>query len=136
MCSEDHHYWGGLRDTQVLAKMCQTFGLGVSMHSNSHLGISLMAMAHVAASVPNLDYACDTHYPWQEPDEEVIKGGKLPIVDGCVRITRAPGLGLELDHDQLGKLHDQYLSCGIRQRDDVKQMQRYQADWKSVKPRF
>ncbi|AKS05159.1 glucarate dehydratase family protein [Pseudomonas trivialis] len=132
----DHHYWGGLRDTQVLAKMCQTFGLGVSMHSNSHLGISLMAMAHVAASVPNLDYACDTHYPWQEPDEEVIKGGKVPIVDGCVKITRAPGLGLELDHDQLGKLHDQYLSCGIRQRDDVKQMQRYQPDWKTVKPRF
>ncbi len=51
----DHHYWGGLRDTQALAKMCQTFGLGVSMHSNSHLGISLMAMAHVAASVPNLE---------------------------------------------------------------------------------
>ncbi len=66
--------------------------------------------------MPNLDYACD---PWQEPDEEVIKGGKLPIVDGCVKITRAPGL--ELDHDQLGKLHDQYLTCGIRQRDDVKQ---------------
>jgi len=132
----DHHYWGGLRDTQVLARMCQTFGLGVSMHSNSHLGISLMAMAHVAASVPNLDYACDTHYPWQEPDEEVIKGGKVPIVDGCVQLIRAPGLGLELDHDQLGKLHDQYLSCGIRQRDDVKQMQRYQPDWKAVKPRY
>ena len=65
----DHHYWGGLRDTQTLAKMCDVFGLGVSMHSNSHLGISLMAMAHVAAAVPNLDYACDTHYPWQEPDE-------------------------------------------------------------------
>jgi glucarate dehydratase len=106
------------------------------MHSNSHLGISLMAMAHVAASVPNLDYACDTHYPWQEPDEEVIKGGKLPIVDGCVSITRAPGLGLELDHDQLGKLNDQYHSCGIRQRDDVKQMQKYKPDWKAVKPRY
>ena len=132
----DHHYWGGLRDTQVLSKMCQTFGLGVSMHSNSHLGISLMAMAHVAAAVPNLDYACDTHYPWQAPDEEVIKGGKVPIVNGCVQITRAPGLGLELDHGQLGKLHDQYLSCGIRQRDDVKQMQRYQPDWKAVKPRY
>jgi len=53
-----------------------------------------------------------------------------------VKITRAPGLGLELDHDQLGKLHDQYLTCGIRQRDDVKQMQRYKPEWKAVKPRF
>ena len=132
----DHHYWGGLRDTLALAKMCETFGVGVSMHSNSHLGISLMAMAHVAAAVPNLDFACDTHYPWQEPDEEVIKGGKLPIVDGCVKVTREPGLGLELDYDQLGKLNDQFLTCGIRSRDDVKQMQKYKPNWTAVKPRY
>ena len=132
----DHHYWGGLRDTQILARMCDTFGLGVSMHSNSHLGISLMAMTHVAAAVPNLSYACDTHYPWQEPDEEVIKGGKLPIVDGCVQLTRAPGLGVELDYDQLAKLNDQYLSCGIRSRNDVTQMQKYDPSWKALKPRF
>lgn len=132
----DHHYWGGLRDTQILARMCDTFGLGVSMHSNSHLGISLMAMTHVAAAVPNLSYACDTHYPWQEPDEEVIKGGKLPIVDGCVKVTRTPGLGVELDYDQLAKLNDQYLSCGIRSRNDVTQMQKYDPSWKAFKPRF
>ena len=132
----DHHYWGGLRDTQILARMCDTFGLGVSMHSNSHLGISLMAMTHVAAAVPNLSYACDTHYPWQEPDEEVIKGGKLPIVDGCVKVTRTPGLGVELDYDQLAKLNDQYLSCGIRSRNDVTQMQKYDPSWKALKPRF
>lgn len=46
----DHHYWGGLRATQALARTCQAFGLGLSMHSNSHLGISLMAMTHLAAS--------------------------------------------------------------------------------------
>ena len=132
----DHHYWGGLRDTQILARMCDTFGLGVSMHSNSHLGISLMAMTHVAAAVPNLSYACDTHYPWQEPDEEVITGGKLPIVDGCVQLTRAPGLGVELDYDQLAKLNDQYLTCGIRSRNDVTQMQKYDPSWKALKPRF
>ncbi|OLU26422.1 glucarate dehydratase [Pseudomonas sp. PA15(2017)] len=132
----DHHYWGGLRDTQILARMCDTFGLGVSMHSNSHLGISLMAMTHVAAAVPNLSYACDTHYPWQEPNEEVIKGGKLPIVDGCVALTRAPGLGVELDYDQLAKLNDQYLTCGIRSRNDVTQMQKYDPSWQALKPRF
>jgi glucarate dehydratase len=106
------------------------------MHSNSHLAISLMAMSHVAASIPNLTYACDTHYPWQEADEEVIRGGKLPIVGGCVRVSRTPGLGVELDHHQLDKLHQLYLECGIRQRDDVRQMQRYRSDWRSVKPRF
>jgi len=132
----DHHYWGGLRDTQVLARMCDTFGLGLSMHSNSHLGISLMAMSHVAASVPAITYACDTHYPWQEEDEEVIKGGKLPIVGGCVRITNAPGLGVELDHAQLAKLHELFESIDIRSRDDVRQMRKYKPDWTQVKPRY
>ena len=132
----DHHYWGGLRDTQVLARMCDTFGLGISMHSNSHLGISLMAMSHVAAAVPNLTYACDTHYPWQEDDEEVIAGGKLPIANGCVKLTKQPGLGVELDHKQLAKLHALYNAIDIRSRDDVRQMRKYKPDWKQVKPRY
>ena len=46
----DPHYWGGVRQIQHLARLCQTFGLGLSMHSNSHLGVSLMAMTHAAAA--------------------------------------------------------------------------------------
>lgn len=64
----DHHYWGGLRNTQQLAAICRTFGVGVSMHSNTHLGISLAAMTQVAATVPDLHHACDSHYPWQSED--------------------------------------------------------------------
>ena len=78
----DHHLWGGLAATVKLAQLCRVFGWGVSMHSNSHLGISLMAMAHVAAAIPNLTYACDTHYPWQV--EEVIVGGKRQFTDGSI----------------------------------------------------
>jgi len=59
----DHHYWGGLHRSQNLAAICETFGIGLSMHSNSHLGISLAAMVHIAAATPNLTYACDTHWP-------------------------------------------------------------------------
>jgi glucarate dehydratase len=130
----DHHYWGGLRDTQTLARMCATFGLGVSMHSNSHLGISLMAMAHVAAAVPNLSYACDTHYPWQ--DEEVVAGGKLPIMAGCVRISDSPGLGVDLDRERLRALHEQFLAIDIRTRDDARQMRKYDPNGRPAQPRF
>ncbi len=130
----DHHYWGGLRATQTLAAMCDVFGLGMSMHSNSHLGISLMAMTHVAATVPNLTYACDTHYPWQE--DEVLKGGKIAIENGCVTVTDAPGLGVELDHDALAALHERYLRCGITQRNDVAQMRRLRPEWTHRKPRY
>ena len=130
----DHHYWGGLRVTQTLARMCRLWGLGMSMHSNSHLGISLMAMTHVAASVPNLTYACDTHYPWQE--EEVIKGGRVRFDNGSVVVPTTPGLGVELDRDALATLHAQYLECGVRNRDDLKQMQRYDPSFTGKTPRF
>ena len=43
---------------------------------------------------------------------------------------------MELDRDQLAKLHDLYLGCGIRSRDDVRQMRKYKPDWKTLKPRF
>lgn len=39
----DHHFWGGLRQSKALASICATWGMRLSMHSNSHLGISLAA---------------------------------------------------------------------------------------------
>ena len=130
----DHHYWGGLRATASLARMCGVFGLGMSMHSNSHLGISLMAMTHAAAAIPNLTYACDTHYPWQE--EEVIKGGRIQFDQGAVKVPTAPGLGVELDPAKLAELHRQYLDCGIRNRNDLAQMRKYQPEFSGISPRF
>jgi glucarate dehydratase len=123
----DHHFWGGLRRSQLLAGLCDTFGLGLSMHSNSHLGISLAAMVHLAAATPNLDYACDTHWPWKDPDEDVITSGQLAFQDGAVAVPTGPGLGVDLDRDALARLHEQYLACGIRERDDAAYMQRIQA---------
>ena len=130
----DHHYWGGLRVTQTLARMCTLWDLGMSMHSNSHLGISLMAMTHVAASIPNLTYACDTHYPWQE--EEVIEGGRVVFEQGAVRVPTKPGLGVQLDRARLAELHAQYLGCGVRNRDDLAQMRKYQPGFSGKTPRF
>lgn len=131
----DHHYWGGLQRSRELARLCATFSLGLGMHSNSHLGISLAAMVHFAAAVPSMPYAYDTHQPWQANDE-IIVGGKLQIVDGAVTVPTGPGLGVELDRDALSRLHERYLSCGIRERDDIAQMRRYDAKWSGSVPRF
>lgn len=130
----DHHFWGGLLATRQLAAMCDTFGLGISMHSNSHLGISLMAMTHVAASIPNLSYACDTHYPWN--DEEVLSA-RIPIEDGCVAVTDAPGLGIQIDPAALARLHRQYLDCGLTSTSaQGAYMRRWQPDFPATQPRF
>jgi glucarate dehydratase len=130
----DHHYWGGLRATQQLSTLCRTFDLGLSMHSNSHLGISLVAMTHLCASVPLLTYACDTHYPWQ--DDEVITGGRLLFEDGSLRVPTGPGLGVTIDPEALARLHDNYLRCGIRNRDDLGQMRKYDPSFSGKQPRF
>ena len=130
----DHHYWGGLRATLELAAMCRVWGIGLSMHSNSHLGISLMAMCHVAAATENLTYACDTHYPWQE--EEILTGGKIRFDRGAVVLSEAPGLGVELDRDALAALAANYRTCGIRVRDDTAEMRRYDPGWTGRTPRF
>jgi glucarate dehydratase len=130
----DHHFWGGLRASQRLAGICQTFGLGLSMHSNTHLGVSLAAMTQLAAATPNLTYACDTHRPWQV--EEVIEPGAIAFVAGTVPVPTGPGLGVTLDEDALARLHEQYLRCGIRRRDDIAAMRVVHPDWTGKRPRF
>jgi glucarate dehydratase len=130
----DHHYWGGLRRSRLLAGICETFGLGLSMHSNSHLGISLAAMVHLAAATPNLGYACDTHWPWKT--EDVIRGTPLVFTHGAVRVPDTPGLGVELDRDALGRLHEQYLACGLRRRDDTGYRQRIDPGYERKQPRW
>lgn len=133
----DPHYWGGLRQVQHLGKLCRTFGLGMSMHSNTHLGVSLMAMAHVAAATPHLTYACDTHYPWQQAKDEVVAGGRVPIRNGVVRIPDKPGLGVELDYDQLARGRERYLKCPYRKRDDEAEMRKHvDPQWKRILPRW
>jgi glucarate dehydratase len=132
----DHHFWGGLRRSQFLAGITETFGLGLSMHSNSHLGISLAAMVHLAAATPNLDYACDTHWPWKDPAEDVITAGTLSFKDGAVSVPTSPGLGVEVDRDALERLHRQYLDSGIRSRDDTGYMQRLHPSYELRSPRW
>ena len=130
----DHHYWGGLRATQHLAAIGRTFGIGISMHSNSHLGISLAAMTHVGVTIPNLRYACDTHYPWQV--DEVITGGKLVIRGGVLAPPPGAGLGVTLDRQALAQLHRNYVDCGIRVRDDATEMRKHQPGFDDRRPRF
>lgn len=132
----DHHYWGGLRNTQQLAAICAAFGVGVSMHSNTHLGISLAAMTQVAATVPNLHHACDSHYPWQSED---VLTERLAFDGGRVAVSDAPGLGVELDRDELARLHRRWAEDdgALRDRDDAAAMRVAEPDWRTpVMPRW
>jgi glucarate dehydratase len=126
----DHHYWGGLRNTRDLAAICRTFGVDVSMHSNTHLGISLAAMTQVAATVPNLRHACDSHYPWQAED---VLAERIAFEGGTVRVTDTPGLGVELDRARLARLHRRWLEDdgAMRDRDDAAAMRVADPSWRT-----
>jgi glucarate dehydratase len=133
----DPHYWGGIRALQRLSDLCETLNLGVSMHSNNHLGISLMTMAHAAAAAPHILYACDTHYPWQTEKDEVIVGGRVKFVDGCVPLPDKPGLGIEVDFDQIARGEERYRKLPYRKRDDETEMRKHvDPNWTRVLPRW
>ena len=133
----DPHYWGGLRQVQYLSHLCEVLGMGMSMHSNSHLGVSLMAMTHVAAACPHLTHACDTHYPWQTERDEIVAGGRIRFRDGAVEIPERPGLGVELDYDQLARGCERYQKITLRKRDDEAEMRKHvDPNWKRVLPRW
>ncbi|MFD9035907.1 glucarate dehydratase family protein [Streptomyces sp. NPDC059567] len=124
----DHHYWGGLHRTRELAALCRTYGVGLSMHSNTHLGISLAAMTQVAATLPHLDHACDTHYPWQTED---VVTTRATFHDGRLTVSDTPGLGVDLDREALAALHRRWLDDDgtLRNRDDAAAMRRLDPTW-------
>ncbi|MBL8227661.1 MAG: hypothetical protein JNL98_04265 [Bryobacterales bacterium] len=133
----DPHYWGGIRAQQQLDHFCSVFGMGLSMHSNNHLGVSLMAMTHAAAACPHLHFACDTHYPWQTEQDEVVLGGRIAFHNGAVRIPEKGGLGVELDYDQIARLNERYEKLPYRKRDDEAEMRkRVDPEWRRVLPRW
>ncbi len=130
----DHHFWGGLKASMTLSGICETFGRDLSMHSNSHLGISLAAMVHLGAALPKMPYALDTHYPWQS--DEVILGGRIKFTDGSVMVPDEPGLGVELDKVALARLHQNYINCGLKKRNDEIEMQKKVPGWKFQSTRW
>ena len=130
----DHHAWGGLRAFQHLGVICDAFKMGLSQHSNNHLGISMAAMTHIAAVIPNLLYASDSHYPWTTKD--VIKGPMLQFKNGTMDVPEGPGLGVEIDEDKLQELSELFQQRRAAGRDDLSQMRKIDPDWIPMRPRW
>jgi L-alanine-DL-glutamate epimerase-like enolase superfamily enzyme len=90
-------------------------GMDIAMHSAYELGPSTAIRLHIAAfafpytipyhivwgnnTAPFALHALDAHYNQWKGD--VIRGGKMPMVNGGLNIPDGPGLGVELDPDLL-----------------------------------
>jgi len=106
----DTTFWGGIRPCIKAAGVCETFQLGVAVHSSGELGIQLATMLHLGAVVPNLSFAADAHY--HHVADDIIEGGKLQYVDGAIRVPESPGLGVTLDRDKLAQYAELYRELG------------------------
>jgi glucarate dehydratase len=92
-------------------------------------------MTHFAAALPRLDHSCDTPYPWNSADDMIVPG-VLELRDGEVKAPTGPGLGVELDHGRLERLHRRYVDSGLRSRDDTGCMRRFRPDYELRLPRW
>lgn len=106
----DTTFWGGIRPCIKAAGVCETFQLGVAVHSSGELGIQLATMLHLGAAVPNLSFAADAHY--HHLTDDVIEGGLMKYDRGAIRVPDAPGLGVKLNYDKLREYSELYRRLG------------------------
>jgi glucarate dehydratase len=106
----DTTFWGGIRACIRAAQTCDTFGLGIAVHSSGELGIQLATMLHLGAVLPNLVFTADAHY--HHLVDDVIVGGKLPYKNGRMAVPDGPGLGVTLDREKLQTYAELYRSLG------------------------
>ncbi len=106
----DTTFWGGIRQCVKAAGVCETFQLGVAVHSSGELGIQLATMLHLGAVIPNLSFAADAHY--HHLVDDIIEGGKFKYEEGAIKVPTAPGLGVKLNRDKLAEYSELYKRLG------------------------
>jgi glucarate dehydratase len=106
----DTTFWGGIRNCIKAAGVCETFQLGIAVHSSGELGIQLATMLHLGAVLPNLSFAGDAHY--HHLTDDIIEGGLMKYEQGAIRVPTGPGLGVKLNRDKLQEYAELYRKLG------------------------
>lgn len=106
----DTTFWGGIRACVKAAGVCETFQLGVAVHSSGELGIQLATMLHLGAVLPNLSFAADAHY--HHLADDIIEGGLMRYERGSIAVPDTPGLGVRLNRDKLREYSELYKELG------------------------
>jgi glucarate dehydratase len=123
----DCHFWT-MRGAVRVSELCDWWGLTWGSHSNNHFDVSLAMMTHVAAAARGNVTPIDTHWIWQVGQR--ITKSPLEIKDGRIEVPKSPGLGVELDWQQVEQANELYKTCGTACRDDSIAMQCLRPGWK------
>lgn len=101
----DVMYMGGLTRTLEVAAMAAAAGLPCTPHS-ANLSLVTICTMHLLGAIPNagkyLEYSIEgaDYYPWQQG---LFLGDPFAVRGGRVRIPAAPGWGVEIHPDWLGR---------------------------------
>ena len=106
----DTTFWGGIRQCVKAAGICDTFQLGVAVHSSGELGIQLATMLHLGAVIPNLTFAADAHY--HHLADDIIEGGKFTYEGGSIKVPEGSGLGVKLNREKVQQYGELYKRLG------------------------
>lgn len=122
----DPHFWTMSGSVRV-AQLCDAWDLTWGSHSNNHFDVSLAMFTHVAAAAPGRITAIDTHWIWQ--DGQHLTRRPPRIVDGNIAVPTRPGLGVELDMQQVDRAHELYRRQPPGDRDDAVAMRCLVPGW-------
>jgi L-alanine-DL-glutamate epimerase-like enolase superfamily enzyme len=89
----------GLWGWRLQAAAADTFNLPVWHGSGLDLGIATAAQLHVAAATPNCELAGDQVGPWLR--QASLLKNSLRVENGAILLPEGPGLGIEVDRDQI-----------------------------------
>ncbi len=122
----DPHFWT-MQGSVRVSQMCHDWGLTWGSHSNNHFDISLAMFTHVAAAAPGRITAIDTHWIWQ--DGQRLTKQPFEIADGYVKVPNKPGLGIDIDMEQVEKANALYQKMNVGARNDAVPMQFLINNW-------
>ncbi|MCY8005378.1 glucarate dehydratase [Bacillus haynesii] len=123
----DPHFWT-MQGSVRVAQMCHEWGLTWGSHSNNHFDVSLAMFTHVAAAAPGAITAIDTHWIWQ--DGQRLTKQPFSIADGYVQVPDQPGLGIEIDMEQVEKANELFEKMTAGERNDAVAMQFLIENWR------
>ncbi|HBR2881113.1 TPA: glucarate dehydratase [Klebsiella pneumoniae] len=111
--------------TNMIATNWREMGHAVMLNA---VDIPLAMFTHVGAAAPGNPTAIDTHWIWQEGDARLTKN-PLQIINGSIAVPDAPGLGVELDWEQVRRAHEAYKALPGGARNDAGPMQYLIPGW-------
>lgn len=92
---------GGITELKKVAGIAEAAGMRIAPHAGSVGPIVEMANVHVMATAPNFLFL--EHMPNDIARRHTVVHGAARVIDGHIDLPTAPGLGIDLDLDEIAR---------------------------------